>query len=1106
MKTESLAFAVSVLVSSLTGPVLCQPPENLRDVEALEAQLEEMFEAAVILPDDQPMQVFGTWSSVLMSAVVLEQNRAFAEGRDGATLAEREAATEGILARWEERRPDSAGPHLLRTVSILDSAAKRDAVVAIADRYPDDALALSQAAQMLQQTGDPAGAVARLQAFITRNPRRSIGYHLLVQHSRENATRQAEVLERWAEAIPGDPELVRGWLASPLATQEPEATRQVVSDFFDRPAADAATLGVCLQLSRHGDPTWEAPAWACVTRIASDPEQPEQVTERATKAIAERAAAAGDWSAFLATLEVLAPAGRIRALIETARSLRAPERCADIVELLTVAAEAVGREEHGEWSMISAARGCSDRSDAQALFLELIRRAPADEIATVIGGWTSNVNGEWQGKIPPETGRLLEERIAATDETDDADALFAALDIVYQLEGAWDRRSELLMRWQAVAGVRFDARRAVELAADLLEQDRRSEALAVLERQLARRFEQDTAFALWELYLETEGEERAARLAEEIIQAPEGWKKPTGHLLAARGAIHREDLAAAERHYWSALEGEHPPRDIALELLVVLGSSGEDGSRAKAAAARLCETALREFAEGSESCAADLLVRAGRHDLAADLLLVPAMELPDDLPGLRQLASTAHNAGRTEIVEAVLRRILELDPRSEASWTGLGGYLEKAGRAVEVAALLERSRELFDLPPSELARAAGRGLAAGGDPERAIDILLEARGRLPETSGGDWSRGWIDSELAEAYRAFGKKLAAARRPGEAATPELGLPQEAGPACTGGVTALERSAAEGDVAAAAYLGKVRLYGHGDCVAPDRERSLRWLESAVAADRPGADYDLGLALLLVENPGAIGRALRLLEQAAARPQYLASETLALLHASGVRVPRDVERSRHWMAEAARRGSDGFPGLRDAVHRSPPMRELVDLAVDRLDALASDGDAPAAALLARLYTVGLADEPADPGRPIALARSAAEAGEAGAMRVLMHAYGTGTGVEADETEKHRWRARCARAGDSFCRMFLGHDYLKGDDGVEQDVARGLDLLRRAAAAGNWWATAELGRLYDQGSDGVARDPEEAARWKRQLAELGDLEAQGWLHYHGAGPLGAP
>jgi hypothetical protein len=81
----------------------------------------------------------------------------------------------------------------------------------------------------------------------------------------------------------------------------------------------------------------------------------------------------------------------------------------------------------------------------------------------------------------------------------------------------------------------------------------------------------------------------------------------------------------------------------------------------------------------------------------------------------------------------------------------------------------------------------------------------------------------------------------------------------------------------------------------------------------------------------------------------------------------------------------------------------------------------------------------------------------------------------------------------------MFLGHDFLDGDDGVERNVARGIELLRRSAEAGNWWATADLGRIYDRGGHGIPRDPEEAARWKRQLAELGDAEARGWLHYHG-------
>lgn len=80
----------------------------------------------------------------------------------------------------------------------------------------------------------------------------------------------------------------------------------------------------------------------------------------------------------------------------------------------------------------------------------------------------------------------------------------------------------------------------------------------------------------------------------------------------------------------------------------------------------------------------------------------------------------------------------------------------------------------------------------------------------------------------------------------------------------------------------------------------------------------------------------------------------------------------------------------------------------------------------------------------------------------------------------------------------MLLGQDLLTGES-LSRDVAAGVGWLRRAAEAGNWWAIARLARLYDQGAPGVPADRDEAAVWKRRLADLGDREAAGWLALHG-------
>ncbi len=80
----------------------------------------------------------------------------------------------------------------------------------------------------------------------------------------------------------------------------------------------------------------------------------------------------------------------------------------------------------------------------------------------------------------------------------------------------------------------------------------------------------------------------------------------------------------------------------------------------------------------------------------------------------------------------------------------------------------------------------------------------------------------------------------------------------------------------------------------------------------------------------------------------------------------------------------------------------------------------------------------------------------------------------------------------------MFYSQHLMKGE-GAERDLTTGLAWLTRAGEAGNWWAVGDLGNLHDEGWYGLPRNPQQAARWKRRLAELGDEAAKGWLAYHG-------
>jgi TPR repeat protein len=696
-------------------------------------------------------------------------------------------------------------------------------------------------------------------------------------------------------------------------------------------------------------------------------------------------------------------------------------------------------------------------------------------------------------------------------------------------------------------------------------------------------------------------------------------------------------------------------------------------------------------------CAAGLLAEAGAGEAAAGFLRQRAGELPEDVGELRNVAGTAQQAGQLDVAEQAMRRILEVDPRSESGWTHLGVFLEKQERLEDLERLLERARRELPAPPVDLLRAVGRARVAAADALGGLEALQEARAALPPGS----EPGWLDHELRNAYAAFGRQQRApAPRPAPAArtaaappssgpasptapssgsgevepagdpsaagaaggTPEellaaaealhsgsggrydppaalvlferaaatgdprasyrlallrhlsrSGRPEDraeaaalhrraasavqalaaqgdayaqylvgtgalvgvggredpvaarrwlepaaargqswawhnlgwmretgkgfgegeeaaaveayrkaselgnavsmldyagevltdngSGQPCADGLRWLERSARTGHPGAAAFLGKLLLYGRGRCVAAAPERALEWLEAGAAAGAAGTDCDLGVALLT----GAAGerdaaRALGWLEQAAARPDRFAAETLAFAFATGAApgVERDPDRARHLLAEAARIGSDGFPELATASRKSRVVEQLFLRGVERLEGLAGDGDAAAAGLLSTLHANGMG-VPWDWERAVRLARPAAQAGDPTAMRILAYAYQHGNGgLGKDTGEALRWWRRGAEDGNSFSMMFYGIILMKGEL-VDRDLETGARWLHRAAEAGNWWAIGDLGRLYDEAWYGLPRDPDQAASWKRIRARGGDAEARGWLVAHG-------
>ena len=200
LSLKSLSLGVLLLAAffgSWSPGVAQTPPDDVPDVAAQEKQLEEAFQKALAMPEDEPMRLLQTWNAVLMEAVTVERVKELAGGPE----ADMTAAVERVLERWRKARPDSAGPGLFRAFRLQqDPEAKRAAILAILERYPDDAFAVWQAINELQNAGETGRARELAEGFASRHPDRSIAYRFLVRNARGNLTQMAEALERWARA------------------------------------------------------------------------------------------------------------------------------------------------------------------------------------------------------------------------------------------------------------------------------------------------------------------------------------------------------------------------------------------------------------------------------------------------------------------------------------------------------------------------------------------------------------------------------------------------------------------------------------------------------------------------------------------------------------------------------------------------------------------------------------------------------------------------------------------------------------------------------------------------------------------------------------------
>ena len=121
-------------------------------------------------------------------------------------------------------------------------------------------------------------------------------------------------------------------------------------------------------------------------------------------------------------------------------------------------------------------------------------------------------------------------------------------------------------------------------------------------------------------------------------------------------------------------------------------------------------------------------------------------------------------------------------------------------------------------------------------------------------------------------------------------------------------------------------------------------------------------------------------------------------------------------------------------------------------------------------------------------------AEAGDVAAQLDIALCYDSGSGIEKNLVEAHKWFLKAAEQGNGRAMNAVGIDYANGTGGVEKNLNEAVKWYRKSAEQGNDRGQNNLGRCYQYGN-GVEKDLNEAVKWYRKSAEQGSAFGQNSL-----------
>ncbi|MDY7092877.1 MAG: hypothetical protein SX243_07890 [Acidobacteriota bacterium] len=547
----------------------------------------------------------------------------------------KERVAKRILRTWKAEVPNSAGPWLIDAASPLQRGHRDHDILVLAKRFPDDPEAMLHAAHVLTRLGQRSQATELLESFLERRPEEPNAYRLLVGHYfEEGAVVPArEVAEEWLRRWPGDLGARAFWLRAHATVEDPETLRPRIEAMLATPVDPASMdtgmlqpgwmskeipvpdmAALCGRLLRMFDSTFRTLAQRCLSDLAAA-DNPE-VRVQASHELLRDAARDGDWASVEETVRSLPEVDRGPALASALSASSDTEDCATQSMLALEHLSSHDLDERHSRGLGHFLVRCRGYSDARKLLLVRLADGEPLEARDLLEQWeTARRSDRGAGPVGEEVASILLQRL---DREPSSYALWRALDLAYQSNGALAEREQHLRRWIAAESSGTPSIRPYLELCELLASRGEDDAVIELLESAPPAWDQSEPILehLLGALIRTGQAAEARALGTKILEGSPRRTTSPPHLLLARAAIAVGDTPTALRHYRAVLRRTFRPvpQRMAEEFLGLLLQQGEIKEQAYVRAA---EETCRAPRSGSrmpavQECIGDRLMRFGR--------------------------------------------------------------------------------------------------------------------------------------------------------------------------------------------------------------------------------------------------------------------------------------------------------------------------------------------------------------------------------------------------------------------------------------------------------------------------------------------------------------